>query len=176
MRRELYLPPLLTRVSSQFLLKLGGFCGVEAPRCTQAHRCPLGGSLRGRLFLTCHISDCGSTTSPWYMRQHAMHSPRVALDNDKVRLKDSHGDYGHRQFLMVGLLQQQHPVTLATLLVGHAVATIASLRLCLYGMKQEFVMHTTALKHSQAPSVQPPLQSESVVSQSADSSSLSDTR
>ena len=108
--------------------------------------------------------------------RHALTAARVALDHDKVRLKDSHGDYVHRQFLMVGLLQQQHPVTLATVLVGHAVATIASLTLCLYRMKKEFVMHTTALKHSQAPSVQPPLQSDSVVSQSADSSSLSDTR
>ena len=180
MRRELYLPLMLTRVSSQFLLKLGGFCGVEAPRCTQAHRCPLGGSLRGRLFLTCRVPHLGlwqhNITVVHETTRHALTAARVALDHDKVRLKDSHGDYGHRQFLMVGLLQHQHPVTLATLLVGHAVATIASLRLCLYGMKQEFVMHTTALKHTQAPSVQPPLQSESVVSQSADSSSLSDTR
>ena len=140
----------------------------------------LAAAFEAAFFLTCRVPHLGlwqhNITVVHETTRHALTAARVALDHDKVRLKDSHGDYGHRQFLMVGLLQQQHPVTLATLLVGHAVATIASLRLCLYGMKKEFVMHTTALKHSQAPSVQPPLQSESVVSQSADSSSLSDTR
>ena len=74
-------------------------------------------------FLTCRVPHLGlwqhNITVVHETTRHALTAARVALDHDKARLKDSHGDYGHRQFLMVGLIQQQHTVTLATLLVGH---------------------------------------------------------